>query len=73
LTSQIEYGTIDIMKIKQTTLSIDDIADHREFLRDEPDKQAVDDMLVRFAHTFADGFITPLLEELWDNGDWKYG
>lgn len=39
-------------RIEQTTLSIADIAEHREFLRDEPDEQKVDDMLVRFAMTF---------------------
>lgn len=41
-------------KIEQTILTIDDIAEHREFLRNEPDKQVVDDMLVRFALTFTD-------------------
>ena len=44
------------MKIEQTILSIDDIAEHREFLRNEPDEQAVDDMLVRFAMTFTESF-----------------
>lgn len=44
------------MKIKQTTLSIEDIAEHREYLQDEPDKQEVDDMLVRFALTFSEGY-----------------
>lgn len=41
-------------QIEQTTLSIQDIAEHREFLRDEPDEQIVDDMLIRFAMTFTD-------------------
>lgn len=41
-------------KVEQTMLSIEDIAEHREFLRDEPDKQVVDDMLVRFACTFTE-------------------
>jgi len=39
-------------KVEQTILSINDIAEHREFLRDEQDRQIVDDMLVRFAQTF---------------------
>ena len=49
-------------QIEQTILSIEDIAEHREFLRNEQQfssrlsadwKQAViDDMLVRFAMTF---------------------
>ena len=42
------------MKIEQNILTIQDIAEHREFLRDEPDKQAVDDMLIRFAMTFTE-------------------
>lgn len=50
------YAIIPIMKIEQTILSIDDIAEHREFLRDELDKQEVDDMLVRFALTFSEGY-----------------
>ncbi|MCK5611633.1 hypothetical protein KAR91_57715 [Candidatus Pacearchaeota archaeon] len=44
------------MKIEQTTLSIQDIAEHREFLRDEPDEREIDDMLVRFALTFTESF-----------------
>ncbi len=43
-------------QIKQTILTIADIAEHREFLRDEPDEQEVDDMLVRFALTFTESF-----------------
>lgn len=56
MTHQSRYGIIQMMKIEQTILSIDDIAEHREFLRDEPDEQAVDDMLVRFAMTFTEGY-----------------
>lgn len=47
------------MKIEQTTLSIQDIAEHREFLRDEQYglyEPEVDDMLVRFALTFTESF-----------------
>jgi len=43
-----------MIRIKQTMLTIDDIAEHREFLRNEPDEQVVDDMLVRFAMTFVE-------------------
>lgn len=39
-------------QVEQTILTIEDIAEHREFLQNEPDEQAVDDMLVRFALTF---------------------
>lgn len=54
MTSRTGYGIIDIMKIEQTMLSIEDIAEHREFLRDESDEQKVDDMLIRFAMTFTE-------------------
>jgi len=49
-------------KIKQTTLTIADIVEHREFLRDEPDRQAVDDMLMRFALTFAESLENGITE-----------
>jgi hypothetical protein len=45
---------INMNRIEQTTLTIADIAEHREFLRDEQDEQIVDDMLVRFAVTFTE-------------------
>lgn len=54
ISNQICYNSI--MKIEQTTLSIQDIAEHREFLRDEPDEREIDDMLVRFALTFTESF-----------------
>ena len=41
-------------QIERTNLSIEDIAEHREFLRDELDEQVVDNMLVRFALTFTE-------------------
>ena len=45
-----------------TILSIDDIAEHREDLRDEPDEQEVDDMLVRFAMTFTESLESEVTE-----------
>lgn len=44
------------MKIRQTILTIEDIAEHRNFLQNEPDEQIVDDMLVRFAMTFTENY-----------------
>ena len=43
-------------RIEQTILTIEDIAEHREFLQDDPDEQKVDDMLVRFAMTFFESY-----------------